>query len=154
MDRNVFLPCWLFGQRCSRTGACKLLGGAGLFQNGSIQGSSCWCLFPGTSSSMFCPHSEPQLTPTFPGDPPRLTGRSDPDSYGIPAFSWNPMHMRACVHPPRVESLFSPVLKRSCIQTLLVYNAKFPGAPIPSASLGNLACGLELSLLWESPSSM
>ena len=27
-----------------------------------------------------CPHSEPQLTPAFPGDPPRLTNRSDPNS--------------------------------------------------------------------------
>ena len=30
-----------------------------------------------------CPHSEPQLTPTSPEDPPRSAGMSGPGSYGV-----------------------------------------------------------------------
>ena len=51
-----------------------------------------------------CPHSEPQPTSAFAGDPPRLISRSDPDSYGIPALPWDPVHIKPCVFPSRVES--------------------------------------------------
>ena len=37
------------------------------------------------------------------------TGRSDPDSYGVPALPWNPEHMKTYVSLPRVGSLFPPV---------------------------------------------
>ena len=53
---------------------------------------------------------ETQLTPAFPGDPPRHMRRSDPDSYGVPAFPWDPVHMESFMCPPRVESVSpSPV---------------------------------------------
>ena len=40
-------------------------------------------------SPMSLLHSESQPSPAFPGDPPRSSGRSDPDSYGISALPWD-----------------------------------------------------------------
>ena len=57
-----------------------------------------------------CPHGEPQPTPANPRDPPRSAGKSGPGSYGVTALPWFPVHVKSCVHPPRVESLFPPVL--------------------------------------------
>ena len=56
-----------------------------------------------------CPHSEPQPIPPFLGDPPRPAVRSSPGSYGVTALPWVPVHVKLCVHPPRVESLCPPV---------------------------------------------
>ena len=60
--------------------------------------------------------------------------------------------MRPCVHPPRVEFLFSPVLWSSCHQAPLAFKAKCSGGSsslcqIPR--LGSQTWGSELSLLWE-----
>ena len=79
-------------------------------------------------------------------------GKSDPDSYGVSASPWDPVHIKAHVCPPGVESLFSPVLWSSCAQPPLAFNTpNAPGAPPPIARpprLGNLMWGSELSLLW------
>ena len=61
-------------------------------------------------------HSEPRSPPVFPGDPPRTTDRSDPDSYGASVLLWDPVHRKpACAfqewslhphpHPRPVELL-------------------------------------------------
>ena len=51
------------------------------------------------------------LITTSLGEPSRPTGRSGPDSYGVTALPWAPVHVKPCLHPPRVECLFplSPV---------------------------------------------
>ena len=56
---------------------------------------------PAPTANHSCP-------PAFPGDPPRPTGRSDQDRYGASALPWDPVHMKPCVHPPRVELLHTP----------------------------------------------
>ena len=68
-------------------------------------------------------HSEPQLSPHSPaGDPSTLAGRSGSVSQGVTAPSpWGQMHPLLCVCPPRVESLFLPVLSKSCNQILLAF---------------------------------
>ena len=63
-----------------------------------------------------CPHTEPKTTLPSPGDPPRCTVRSSPDSYGIPDFPWDSEHMKPSLHPTRVESLFPWVLGSSFTQ--------------------------------------
>ena len=103
--------------------------------------------------SVFCPLSEPQQPPAFPGDPPSPADRSDPDSYGVPALPWDPEHLKPCVHPLRMEYLFPTVLWSSCAQALLAFNAKCSGgssSQYQTPSLGNLMWGSELSLLWRS----
>lgn len=103
---------------------------------------------------MLCPHKEPQLPPAFLGFPPRPTGRSDPGSPGVPALPWDPVHMESHLCPPRVESLFPPVLWSSCTHIpTLAFNAKCSGGSFSQCQaprLGNLMCSSELSLLWES----
>ena len=59
-------------------------------------------------SNVLPSHYEPQSPPVFPGDPPRTAGRSDPDSYGVSALSWHPVHMKHCVCLSGVESSFPP----------------------------------------------
>lgn len=39
-------------------------------------------------------------------------------------LSCGPVHMKLCVHPPRVESLFPPVLWNPCTQIPLAFNTK------------------------------
>ena len=65
--------------------------------------------------------------PAFPGDPQIPSGRSSPDSYGVPTLPWHPMHMKPCVCPPRMESLFPPDLLSSCAQDPLLFNTKCSG---------------------------
>ena len=72
-----------------------------------------------------CHHSKLQLTPTSPGDPLRLAGRSGPSSYGVTALPWVPVHMKPCVfHGVKEWSVFPPVLWSSCTQTLIAFKAK------------------------------
>ena len=108
------------------------------------QNCCCQCL---------CPCSEPQLLTASAGYPPVLAGRSGPVSYGVTAFfPWVLMCMRLCVHPPRVEFLFLPVLWKSCDQTLLALKAWFSGdssSHCHNPRLGSLLQGSELSLLWD-----
>ena len=62
------------------------------------------------------------------GDPPGLAGRSGSASCGITApFIWVLMHTGFCLCcPPRVESLFSPVLWKSCKHIPLTFKVKIP----------------------------
>ena len=59
-----------------------------------------------------CPHSEPQLTPTSPGDPPRSVGRSGPGFYRVIALLWVSVHRTTCVSSKSGISVSpSPALK-------------------------------------------
>ena len=97
---------------------------------------------------MSSPTYQPQPPFTLPGYSPSPTGRSDPDSYGVPALLLDPVHMESCVHPPRMESV-SP----SCRHASLASNAKCSGgssSQYQMPRLGNLIWDSELSLLWDS----
>ena len=74
-----------------------------------------------------CARSAPQPTHTSPGDPPHHTGWSSPGSCGVTALFWVPVYVKSCVHPPRVQFLFLPVLWSSCTQALLAFKAKCSG---------------------------
>ena len=69
---------------------------------------------------MSFPHNEPQPQPIFPGYPPRLAGRCDTDSYGVSALPWDLVHMKAYVHPPKVECLLPQVLLGQMLQGILL----------------------------------
>ena len=112
---------------------------------------------PRTSSQNFfcqcpCPHSEPQLPPASAGDPPTLADRSGSVSYGVTAPSpWVLMHTLLCVCLPRVESLFPPVLSKSCSQIPLACKIWFSGNSSSrcwTPRLGRLSWGSEPSLQW------
>ena len=67
-------------------------------------------------------------TPASAGDPPTLAGRSGSVCCGVTApSSWVLMCTLLCVCPPRVESLFPPVLLKSCNQILLAFHVWFSG---------------------------
>ena len=99
-----------------------------------------------------CPCGEPQPPSAFAGDPPTLGGRSGSVFYGVTAPSpWVLMHTLLCVCPPRVESLFPPVLLKSCNQILLAFKVWFSGNSSSrcwTPRLGGLTCGSEPSLQW------
>ena len=66
-------------------------------------------------------------------------------------FPWVPMHTLLCVCPPRVDSLFPPVLSKSCNQIPLAFKVWFSGnssSHFRTPSLGSLTWGSEPSLLW------
>ena len=94
------------------------------------------------------PHPQETLpTPAL----PRPTGRSGPDSCVVTALCWVPVHVKSCVHPLRVESLFPLFLWSSCTQALLAFNAKCSGTPPPVArlSLESPTWGSELTPMGE-----
>ena len=110
---------------------------------------------PGLHSQYPCPHSELQLTPTTPGDPPVPTGKSSPGFCGVTALCWVPVHVKSCVHPLRVESLLPPVLWSSCTvggPTDEQNKTQCSGGSYSwcqTLRLEKLMWGSELSLLWE-----
>ena len=105
------------------------------------------------TASVLVPTVSPSHLPISAGDPSILAGRSGPVSYEITAFiPWVLVHTGLCVHPPRVESLFSPVLWKSCNQTLLACKTRLSGdssSCCRTPRLGSLMWGSELSLLWD-----
>ena len=61
------------------------------------------------------------------------------------------MHILLCVCPPRVASLFSPVLSKSCNQILLAFKVWFSrnsSSYCQTPTLGSLMWGSEPSLQW------
>ena len=84
---------------------------------------------------------------------PTLWDMSSSVFCGVTAsFPWVLMHTRFCLHPPRVESLFSLVLWKSDNQIPLAFKVRFPEDPqslfqIPR--LGSLMWGSEPSQQWE-----
>ena len=111
----------------------------------------------GTSPDSCCqypsPSSEPLLNHASTGDPPTLAGSFGSISCGATApFLWVFVHTGFCLCPSSLESLFSPVLWKSCNQILLGFKVRFPGDSqslcwIPR--LGSLMWGSEPSQQWE-----
>ena len=99
-----------------------------------------------------CPYGEPQPPPASSGDPPTLVGRSGSVSYGVTVPSpWILMCTLLCVCPPRVESLFPPVLSKSCNQIPLAFKVWFSGnssSHCQAPRLGSLTWQSEPSVQW------
>ena len=99
------------------------------------------------------PCSGPLPTHASARDPQTLMCRSGSFSCGITVpFPWVLVCTQFCFCPPIVESLFLPVLWKSCNQALLTFNVKFPGdsqslSQIPR--LQSLMWSLEPSQQWE-----
>ena len=73
------------------------------------------------------PCGEPLQTYASTRDPPTLAGSFGSVVCGVSApFLWVLVNTRFCLCPPRLESLFSPVLCKSYNQIPLVFKAKFP----------------------------
>ena len=140
-----FPPCWLFGLRPSNTGA--YLGSlVGLMADSgrALSKEYFCCLCP-------CPHSEPQPPSASAGDPPTLAGRSRSVSPGVTALSPGSRCVLLCVCPPRVESLFPPVLLKACNQIPLGFKVWFSrnsSSCCQTPRFGSLAWGWEPSLQW------
>ena len=92
------------------------------------------------------------------GDPPILAGGFGSVSCGVTAlFLWVLVQARFCLCPPRLESLFPPVLWKSCNQILLAFKVRFPGDSqtlcwVPR--LGSLTWGSRPSQQWENLSDI
>lgn len=101
--------------------------------------------FPGLLPPDSCPHSGPRSIPTSPGDPLRLSDMSGPDFSGVSVLPWVPVHIKPSMCPPRMESLFPPVLWIYCTQALLAFKTKCLGAPSPNAgsSVWGVWCGAQ-----------
>ena len=149
MGGAEFPPCWLFGLRWPSTGAYRLFGGV----NGRLQEGSCQGVLPRTSAaSVLVPvvsHScPPPLQETLQHQQVRLVQ----SPMGVTAPSpWVLTHMLFCVCSPRVQSLFPPVMSKSCNQILLAFKVWFSGNSSSrcwTPRLGSLTWASEPSLKW------
>ena len=94
-----------------------LFGGA----NGGLWEVSRQGVLPRSSAaSVLVPMVSHNHPPTSAGHPPTLAGTSASVSYGVTAPG-DPMQTLLCVCPPIVESLFPPVLSKSCNHVLLAF---------------------------------
>ena len=102
---------WLEQDPVSSTGSYRLLGGTGYrCQNRDHWESSHQPIFPWASAVSVLLPSEIQLTFTSSGDTSRPLSVYRQVSYETTVLHWVPGHVILCVHPPRVESLFSRAL--------------------------------------------
>ena len=92
------------------------------------------------------PHDKPHSPPVFPGDRPRTAVTSNPDSYGAFALPWDPVQMKVCVSLSRMGSPFPSVLRSSCTQSPLAFNARCSGGSFSQCQI--LRCG---DLMWAVP---
>ena len=102
---------------------------------------------PETSAFNVLPQQRATVTPVFPGDPPRTAVISVPDSCGVSALSWDPVHMKASAHLLRMGSLFPPVPWSFCAQTPLAFNTRCSGVSFSQCQIprcGDLTWGSEL----------
>ena len=104
---------------------CKVNGELkeGLRQGGPFRTSCCQC--PGLCGEPFPTHAST-------GDPPTLAGHFGSVCCGVTApFFWVFVCTRFCLCPPRLESLFPPVLWKSYNQILLATRSDSLGIPSP-----------------------
>ena len=153
------LVCWWVGLRCLPVG-CLAWGDPALEATGSLVGlmadsgrAHAKKYFPEFLLPVCpCPCGEPHPTPAYAGHPPTLAGRSGSVSCEVIApFPLVLMHILLCVFPPSMESLFSPVLSKSCNQIPLAFKVWFSGnssSCYRTPSLGSLMWGSEPSLQW------
>ena len=72
-------------------------------------------------------YRELQPIPIYPGGHIRPLGRSVPGSCGSTTLCRVSVHVRPCVHPPGVQSLFPSALWSSCTLALLTLRDKCSG---------------------------
>ena len=148
MDGAEFPPCWLFGLRWPSTGAYRLFGGA----NGGLRAGLCQGVLPRTSAASV-------LVPTVShSHPPPLQETLHHQQVGVVQSPMGslllplvPVLSLLCVCPPRVESLFSPVLSKSCNQIPLAFKIWFSGNSFShcwTPRLGSLTWDSEPLLQW------
>ena len=125
-----------------------LFGGA----NGGLWEGSCQGVLPRTSAAsvlvLTVRHSHPHLC-RGPSNASRYVWFSP--LWGRSSFSLVLMHTLLCVCPPRVESLFPPVLSKSCNQSLLAFKICFSrnsSSHCWTPRLGSLMWWSEPSLQW------
>ena len=81
---------------------------------------------------------EPLVLHASDGDPPTLAGRFGSVSCGVTApFSWVLVHARFCLWLPIVQSLFLPVLWKSCSQIPLAFKVRLHDDSSPFAGSGS-----------------
>lgn len=118
-----------FGLRCLSTGAWSLLGGPGhsaKMETSRIVHTNEY--FLGPLLLRFLAQQWAAADSHLPSRPSKTyIGSFGPGSYGIIAFLCIPVHMKPCLHPPCVKSLFSPLLWHSCTHVLLAFKGKFSG---------------------------
>ena len=127
---------------------------AGLFvgANGRLWGGSCQGVFPRTSAAsvlvLMVSHIHPRLC-RRPSNTSRYVWFSL--LWGHCSFPWAPVHTLLCVCPPRVESLFPPVLSKSCNLIPLAFKVWFSrnsSSCCRTPRFGSLTWGSEPSLQW------
>ena len=129
MSRAEFPPCWLFGLRWPNTRGYSLFDGA----NGGLQEGSCHRVLPRTSAAcVLIPavsHIHPlPLLETLQHYQVGLV-QSPMGSLLLPPGSWY-AHYFVCALQ---ESLFPPVLWKSCNQIPLAFKSNSLGIPSPIA---------------------
>ena len=105
---------------------------------------------PKSFASNVLPPQQATFTPAFPGGPPRMAVRSNPDSHRDLALPWDPVHVKVCVCLLRMGSPLSPVLWSSCTQGPPAFNARYSGGSFSHCQIsmyGGLLRGSEVSLL-------
>ena len=86
--------------------------------------------FPSLMLPVPQPRGEPLPVHASTGDPPTLAGSFGSVSCGVTApLLWVLLRARFCLCPPRLESVFPPVLWKSYNQIPLAFKARFPGDP-------------------------
>ena len=109
--------------------------------------------FPDCCCQYSHPCGEPLPTHTSTGDPSTLAGSFGSVSCGVTApFLWVLVQARFCLCPARLESLFPPVLWKSCNQIPLAFKVRSPGdsqSLFQIPRLGTLRWGSEPVQQWE-----
>ena len=131
----VFPPCWSFEPEMSQHWHLGAVGwGRFWHQNGGLQDSSHqWVLPSSSATSVLVPAVSHSCLP-----PPQETLQDQQVSLAqAPVksllFPLGPVCTRPCGHPPRVESLFPPVLWHFGNQAPLAFKAKCSGGSSPDA---------------------
>ena len=144
-----FPPCCLFGLRQPNTGA--YLGSlVGLMADSGTAHAKEY--FPELLLPVSLSPRWATATPRFhrrPSNTSRYVWFSLP--WGHCFFPWVPIRTPLCVCPPRVESLFPPVLSKSCSQIPLAFKVWFSrnsSSRCQTLRLGNLTWGSEPSVQW------
>ena len=144
-----FPPCWLFGLRQCNTGDC--LGSlVGLMTDSGRANAKEY--FPALLLPVSLSPPWAIATPCLcrrPSNTSRLVWFSLP--WGHCSFPWVPMHTLVCVCPPRVESLFPPVVSKYCSQIPLAFKFWFSrnsSSHCQTPRLVSLTWGSEPSVQW------
>ena len=149
MDGAGFPPCWFFGLRWPNTGACSSSLVGLMADSGRAHTKE---YFP----ELLLPVS---LSSQWDTATPHLCRRGSNPSrwvwfsllWGHCSFPWAPMCTLLSVCPPRVESLFPPVLLKSCNKIPLDFKVWFSGnssSRCQTRRLGSLTWDSEPSLQW------